>query len=104
LSKNRFKIISYTWTFTHSSLVPIYFRIPVVIPKSAHSTPHDCLFDTLFPCQCPLKGQSREIFYLWFIHQTIPLGPLIHGLKSGFQYRFVFAEKSTMKMKLLILL
>jgi hypothetical protein len=29
-----------------------------------------------------LKGQSHEIFDLWFFfRQTVPLGPLIHGLK-----------------------
>jgi hypothetical protein len=28
-----------------------------------------------------LKGKSNEIFYLWFFRQTIPLGPLILGLK-----------------------
>jgi hypothetical protein len=30
---------------------------------------------------CFLKGQSQEIFDLWFFHQTVALGPLIHGLK-----------------------
>jgi hypothetical protein len=28
-----------------------------------------------------LKGECHEIFDLWFFHQTIPPGPLIHGLK-----------------------
>jgi hypothetical protein len=28
-----------------------------------------------------LKGQCHEIFDLWFFHQTIPPGALIHGLK-----------------------
>jgi hypothetical protein len=28
-----------------------------------------------------VKGQSHEIFNLWFFRQTIPLGPLIHGLQ-----------------------
>jgi hypothetical protein len=29
-----------------------------------------------------LRGQSHEIFDLWFFfsRQTVPLGPLIHGL------------------------
>jgi hypothetical protein len=28
-----------------------------------------------------LKGQSHEILYFWFFRQTVPLGPLIQGLK-----------------------
>jgi hypothetical protein len=28
-----------------------------------------------------LKGQCHEVFDLWFFHQTIPPGALIHGLK-----------------------
>jgi hypothetical protein len=29
-----------------------------------------------------LKEQCYEIFDLWFFHQTIPPGPLVHGLKN----------------------
>jgi hypothetical protein len=31
--------------------------------------------------QVLLKGQSHEIFDLWFFSSSIPLGPLIYGLK-----------------------
>jgi hypothetical protein len=45
-------------------------------------------------CRAPnalfnLKGQSHEIFELWF--QTVPPGPLIMG-SNGFAYRLEFAE------------
>jgi hypothetical protein len=33
-----------------------------------------------------LKGQSYEIFILCFFRQTIPLGPLIHGLMLFWKY------------------
>jgi hypothetical protein len=32
-------------------------------------------------CFPRLKSQSHDIFDLWFFRSTVPLGPLIHGLK-----------------------
>jgi hypothetical protein len=38
------------------------------------------MFGFLQILEC-LKGQCHEIYDPWFFHQSIPLGPLIHGLK-----------------------